>query len=281
MRQFAVLLSFVVVVLLGATTLGAQPRAIAQEATPAAEEMGPEGATFEPVTFALGVDLMSPADLFVARIGLESGTGFPIEESDPTLGLLLVESGAFTVQVEGPVTVTRGAGLSEAMAAAEASGDFSALMEAVAEGEAVTLEAGDAAYIPANVAGEIRNDGQERAVGLAFLVAPPEGMMGEATPAAAAAGSGDEVAVSLTEFTIEMPTELAAGPITFQVTNDGTVEHNFEVEGQGIEEELPQNLAPGQSGTLSLELAPGTYEVYCPVGDHAEHGMRLELTVTG
>jgi hypothetical protein len=31
--------------------------------------------------------------------------------------------------------------------------------------------------------GEIRNEGKERAVGLAFLVVPPEGMMGEATPA--------------------------------------------------------------------------------------------------
>jgi steroid delta-isomerase-like uncharacterized protein len=101
---------------------------------------------------------------------------------------------------------------------------------------------------------------------------------GTGTPAAAAE---DAVAVSLTEFAIDMPTELAAGPVTFQVTNDGTTDHNFEVEGQGIEEELPQNLAPGQSGTLSLDLAAGTYEVYCPVDDHAAHGMRLELTVTG
>ena len=281
MRQFAVLLSFVVVVVLGAATLGAQPRAIAQEATPAGEEMMPEGITFEPVTFALGVELASPSDLFVARIGLDPGAGFPIEESDPSTGVLLVESGAFTVQVEGPVTVTRGAELGEAMAAAEETGDFSALTESVAEGEAVTLETGDAAYIPGNVAGEIRNDGQERAVGLAFLVTPPEGMMGEATPAAAAAGTGDAVAVSLTEFAIDMPTELPAGPTTFAITNDGTIEHNFEVEGQGIEEELPQNLAPGQSGTLSLDLAPGTYEVYCPVGNHENQGMRLELTVTG
>jgi mannose-6-phosphate isomerase-like protein (cupin superfamily) len=45
------------------------------------------------------------------------------------------------------------------------------------------LEAGDAAYIPANVAGEIRNEGQVRAVRLAFLVLPPEAMTGEATPA--------------------------------------------------------------------------------------------------
>ena len=42
----------------------------------------------------------------------------------------------------------------------------------------------DAAYIPANVAGEIRNEGQEPAVRLAFLVLPPQDMTREATPAA-------------------------------------------------------------------------------------------------
>ena len=61
---------------------------------------------------------------------------------------------------------------------------------------------------------------------------------------------------------------------------DGTIEHNFEVEGQGIEEELPENLAPGATGTLTVDLAPGTYEVYCPVGNHEDEGMRVELTVT-
>ena len=180
MRRFSAPLSVIAVVLLGLVATGGMPTA-AQEATPAAD-MDMEGVTFEPVTFATGVDLMSPADLFIARIGLDPGTGFPIEESDPSVGILLVESGTFTVQVEGPVTVTRGAGMSEVMDA-EFSGDFSTLMESIAEGEAVTLEAGDAAYIPGSITGEIRNDSQERAVGLAFLVTPPEGMMSEATPA--------------------------------------------------------------------------------------------------
>jgi uncharacterized cupredoxin-like copper-binding protein len=100
----------------------------------------------------------------------------------------------------------------------------------------------------------------------------------DATPAVSA--MGESVAVSLMEFAIDMPTELPAGPTTFEITNDGTIEHNFEVEGQGIEEELPENLAPGATGTLTVDLAPGTYEVYCPVGNHADQGMRLELTVT-
>jgi len=141
-----------------------------------------EGITFEPVTFASGVDLTGLSELLVVRIGLEPGRALPIDP-DPGVGILLVESGTVTVQVEAPMTVTRGAGLSEAMAAAEETGDFSTLMESIAAGEAVTLSSGDAAYIPGSVAGEIRNEGQEPAVALGFLVVPPEDMTGEATPA--------------------------------------------------------------------------------------------------
>jgi hypothetical protein len=181
MRRFPALLPVVALALLGAV-ISQVPSVVAQEATPASEEMMPEGVTFEPVTFAFGVDLPSPGDLFVARIGLDPGTGFPIEASDPSVGILLVESGTFTVQVQGPVTVTRGAGLAEAITTAETTGDFGALMESIAAGDVVTLEAGDAAYVPGSIDGEIRNDGQERAVGLAFLIGPPEDMMTEATP---------------------------------------------------------------------------------------------------
>jgi quercetin dioxygenase-like cupin family protein len=181
MRRFSVLLSLIVVVLLGVLALSAQLVAIAQEATPAGVKIG--GVTFEPVALATGIDLPSPGDLLVARAALDPGVVVPIEKNDPALGILLVESGTLTVQLEGPMTVTRGAGLGEAMATAEVTGDVSGLMESVPAGQAVTLAAGDAAYIPANVAGEIRNEGQERAVRLAILVLPPEGMGGEATPA--------------------------------------------------------------------------------------------------
>jgi uncharacterized cupredoxin-like copper-binding protein len=48
----------------------------------------------------------------------------------------------------------------------------------------------------------------------------------------------------------------------------------------GTEEEPSANLAPGASGALEVDLRPGTYEVHCPVGNHADEGMRLELTAT-
>ena len=100
-----------------------------------------------------------------------------------------------------------------------------------------------------------------------------------ASPMASPVGEGATVQVSLSDFAIDMPAELAAGPTVFTITNDGEVPHNFEIEGQGIEVELEENLQPGETGTLEVDLQPGTYEVYCPVGNHADRGMRLELTV--
>ena len=91
--------------------------------------------------------------------------------------------------------------------------------------------------------------------------------------------AGEQVPVSLTEFAIDMPTTLTAGEVTFAVTNDGAITHSFEIENESIEEELETPLEPGQSGMLTVDLAPGTYEVYCPVGNHAEQGMEIEVTV--
>ena len=81
--------------------------------------------------------------------------------------------------------------------------------------------------------------GDTRADGVAAEFATPD-----ATPEASA--MGETVAVSLMEFAIDMPSELPAGPTTFEITNDGTIEHNFEVEGQGIEEER-QRTRPGRN----------------------------------
>jgi hypothetical protein len=86
--------------------------------------------------------------------------------------------------------------------------------------------------------------------------------------------------VGLTEYGIAMPTSLPAGSQTFRVTNNGTTEHNFEVEGQGIEEAFEANLEPGVTQTMQLNLEPGTYEVYCPVGNHRDQDMEMQLTVT-
>jgi glucose/arabinose dehydrogenase/uncharacterized cupredoxin-like copper-binding protein len=117
---------------------------------------------------------------------------------------------------------------------------------------------------------------QETAVATPALATPA--METETSPVAGT--TAGVVDVSLTEFSIEMPDTLPAGPTTFRITNDGTVEHNFEIEGQGIEEEFDENLQPGETRELQVDLEAGAYEVYCPVGNHRDQGMSLELAVT-
>ena len=64
--------------------------------------------------------------------------------------------------------------------------------------------------------------------------------------------------------------------------NDGATVHDLEVEGPGTETKLASELDPGQSGTLTVDLSePGSYEWYCPVGNHREKGMEGEITVAG
>jgi uncharacterized cupredoxin-like copper-binding protein len=96
----------------------------------------------------------------------------------------------------------------------------------------------------------------------------------------ALAQGGNPVEVTLIDGQIQMANSLPAGSTTFTVTNNGTKEHGFEVEGNGIEEELDPTLQPSENGTLTVDLQPGTYEVYCPVGNHRAEGMTMQLTVT-
>jgi hypothetical protein len=107
---------------------------------------------------------------------------------------------------------------------------------------------------------------------------------GQATPAAteATAASPQLVDVSLTNFAIDMPTELPAGPVRFNIVNNGAAPHSFVLEGEGIRKTLANTLQPGDSARLNADLAPGVYTIFCPVGEgaHRAQGMELELTVS-
>jgi quercetin dioxygenase-like cupin family protein len=180
MRRVGALLSLVVV-LLGSLAFAAQPLAVAQEATPAAEEFMPEGISFEALAFATALALPSTGELAISRVSFDPGTGFPIEEGDPSYALAVIESGELTVRQEGPFTVTRAGALDAAMGEAEESGAFAPETEEIAAGQEVMLQAGDAVLFPPNVAGEVRNNGQERTVVLVVFVGPP---VPEGTPVA-------------------------------------------------------------------------------------------------
>ena len=70
-----------------------------------------------------------------------------------------------------------------------------------------------------------------------------------------------------------------AGPVTFDVTNDGAagVTELELLDGDSILGER-EHLSDGLSGNFTVTLDAGTYTLYCPGGDSAERGT---LTVTG
>jgi hypothetical protein len=128
------------------------------------------------------------------------------------------------------------------------------------------------------------------------------------TAGSSTAEPASDVAVTLKEYTFEMPTELKAGAHTFKVSNQGTQPHEMILfklaEGKTLEDlhaflsnpdsggpppgeeaggALP--MAPGMRAWTTVDLKPGNYVAVCFVPDsgdgksHLEHGMLMPLTV--
>jgi plastocyanin len=96
------------------------------------------------------------------------------------------------------------------------------------------------------------------------------------------AGSGSTVELVATDFKFGPSTVNvgAAGSTTFRLTNDGGTTHALEIEGQGVEEETDE-IGPGESAEVTVDLKAGEYEFYCPVSNHRELGMEGTLVVGG
>jgi plastocyanin len=68
-----------------------------------------------------------------------------------------------------------------------------------------------------------------------------------------------------------------AGKVTLKLVNDSDIPHAIEVEGNGVEEET--DTITKSSAEVTVDLKPGTYEYYCPVGQHRKT-MKGTLTVS-
>jgi len=111
-------------------------------------------------------------------------------------------------------------------------------------------------------------------------------VLGVAAIAAGCGSSSDEVPANAKKLSFKLTdagclpnsAKAPAGPIAFEVENDGTgAVTEFEVlEGATILGEK-ENLTAGLSGGFSLTLAKGEYTIYCPGGEEE----RGTLTVTG
>jgi plastocyanin len=67
-----------------------------------------------------------------------------------------------------------------------------------------------------------------------------------------------------------------AGSVTLKLVNQSSIPHALEVEGNGVEEET--ETVTGKGAEVTVDLKPGKYKYYCPVGNHRET-MKGTLTV--
>ncbi|HEX9380820.1 MAG TPA: cupredoxin domain-containing protein [Gaiellaceae bacterium] len=100
----------------------------------------------------------------------------------------------------------------------------------------------------------------------------------QATTTTAPKPQATTVKVTETEFKIALAsTNLKAGKITFDVKNDGKIQHDLAIKGMSEKTKL---ISAGGSAQLTVTLKPGTYDLYCSVAGHEQAGMDLKVTVT-
>lgn len=119
-----------------------------------------------------------------------------------------------------------------------------------------------------------------------------------ASDASPSSPAGTTITATLSEYAIALSaTSAPAGPVTFNVTNGGTMVHEFVilktdtlakdlplVDGVVVEDdfspvgEVPETDA-GASGTFSATLAAGHYAIICNIAGHVAQGMVIDFTV--
>jgi uncharacterized cupredoxin-like copper-binding protein len=124
---------------------------------------------------------------------------------------------------------------------------------------------------------------------------------GAEAPEGADAVSGGAIGATLDDSSIALVAESApAGTLSFDIANDGSTVHEFELlrtdisadslpvdsgvvqtSAQGIEivDEV-EDITPGTTATLSVEVDAGAYVVICNVPGHYDAGMSTSFTVT-
>jgi uncharacterized cupredoxin-like copper-binding protein len=102
-----------------------------------------------------------------------------------------------------------------------------------------------------------------------------------ASDAGAQAGSSTEIQATLREWAIDLSAQEApTGKITFVVTNQGQMAHNFTVlSDTGTVAKVPNFRAANGPQTLEVDLQPGTYTIICDLPGHAQRGQKTQLVV--
>jgi uncharacterized cupredoxin-like copper-binding protein len=115
----------------------------------------------------------------------------------------------------------------------------------------------------------------------ALLLAGCGGSSNSSSSSKPSGNATQTVQISEKEFSLTPSTVTLSKPGTyaFHVTNNGTITHALEVEGNGVEQKSG-DIQAGSSATLTVTFTKnGSYEIYCPIDGHKAQGMKGTLTV--
>lgn len=109
-------------------------------------------------------------------------------------------------------------------------------------------------------------------------------------PAPAVGTVASTIDVSMTEYSFTLTengapvTSVPSGPVTFVITNNGSITHNFDLMNvPGVSAQQSDGMLLGAAGTQTLgplNLPPGNFTYQCDVPEHAGYGMIGTLAVT-
>lgn len=159
----------------------------------------------------------------------------------------------------------------------------------------INLEAGTYELL-CNIAGHYKNG-----MHTTFTVVPAKVKISETTVPLATVVSND-ISGSVKEWAVAVNvSEAKAGDVTFTIKNEGSIPHEFLIvktdiapgkiplgpdnrfdeEGKGVF--VPGEISewnPGTTGTVTLKLEPGNYQLLCNIAGHYANGMHTQLTVS-
>jgi len=119
-------------------------------------------------------------------------------------------------------------------------------------------------------------------LGLVACSSSPESEAPSADAPSADAPSTEALAVSVADFMIDpSDLEVAGSTVTIAVTSDGPTPHNLTVRDSAGEVLMATaDLSVDGTETISAELEPGEYTIFCSLSGHESLGMSGTLTVT-
>lgn len=97
------------------------------------------------------------------------------------------------------------------------------------------------------------------------------------------APSAERITVSVADFVIDpSDLEVAGSTMTIEVTNDGPTPHNLSIRGENDEVlAATSDLSVGGTETITADLEPDEYTIFCSLPGHESLGMSGTLTVAG